>query len=191
MKSIDLLSDRVKREFWSKVNKTDTCWEWMRALDKRGYGQIVAKLPEKKQASFRAHRVAWELTNGKIPEGLWVLHKCDNPKCCNPDHLFLGTHQDNMDDAVSKQRMAHGENHGLKRHPERIARGEKSGARLHPETVQRGMDCGASKLTDDQVREIRASYVPRKTTGYLADKFGVHGETIRRVVARKIWKHVI
>ena len=87
----------LKDRFWEKVNKTNECWEWI-AGKSHGYGVfwINGKL-------LRAHRVAWSIYNGGIPEGLLVLHKCDNPACVNPDHLFIGTQQDNVDDMITKR----------------------------------------------------------------------------------------
>lgn len=92
----------------AKVEKTDTCWLWTAARDKKGYGFF--KLAGKQT---KAHRASWVLHHGEIPDGLWVLHKCDNPRCVNPDHLFLGTLLDNHHDMDSKHRRV-------------IIRGEKS-----------------------------------------------------------------
>jgi hypothetical protein len=89
--------------FWAKVNKLPSgCWEWTGATNKGGYG-ILHTLAYDSQ---KAHRLAWELTHGPIPDGLLICHHCDNPPCCNPDHLFLGTHTDNMKDAFSKGRIS-------------------------------------------------------------------------------------
>ncbi len=83
------------------------CWIWMRALSQDGYG--AARFFCK---SMRAHRLAWHAFRGD-PAGLQVLHHCDVPTCCNPAHLFLGTHDDNMGDKVAKRRQSFGENHGM------------------------------------------------------------------------------
>lgn len=78
-----------------KVDEQTHCWNWTAAYDRQGYGRLKSKC---------AHRVSYELFIDTIPKGMWVLHKCDNVKCVNPDHLFLGTHQDNVNDKMSKGR---------------------------------------------------------------------------------------
>jgi hypothetical protein len=89
----------VADRFWEKVDKSGDCWEWTATIDKSGYG-IVGMRPK----NLKASRVAWMLTNGAIPDGLWVLHHCDNRRCVRPDHLFLGTNTDNQRDSVAKGR---------------------------------------------------------------------------------------
>ncbi len=91
----------LSKRFWDKINSgnTDDCWEWMGALFTNGYGHIGVNYRD-----CLAHRIAYELTYGQIPNGKLVLHTCDNRKCCNPSHLFLGTHQDNTSDMIKKQR---------------------------------------------------------------------------------------
>lgn len=90
--------------FWSKVRilGLDECWEWQRALSTKGYGRFLFQGKNR-----HTHRIAWLLTRGEIQNGLHVLHKCDNRKCVNPVHLFLGTNTDNMIDMCEKQRAKH------------------------------------------------------------------------------------
>lgn len=102
----------VATRFWSKVEKTPGCWKWRAGCDGRGYGEF--RLGTRMRG---AHRVAWELTRGVIPEGLCVLHSCDNPRCVRPNHLFLGTVADNNADKAAKGRAVRlaGEKHGCSR----------------------------------------------------------------------------
>ncbi len=95
----------LEKRFWPKVkrNSPDECWPWIGAEHGNGYGGISVL-----GKSTPAHRVAYALANGEPPGAMFVLHRCDNPRCCNPSHLFLGTHQDNMDDMVRKDRVRSG-----------------------------------------------------------------------------------
>lgn len=86
--------------FWRHVKKTDGCWEWIGKRHRCGYG--VIQIGGKKGPEKRTHRIAWELSNGPIPPGLMVLHKCDNRPCVNPSHLYLGTAKDNMRDTMER-----------------------------------------------------------------------------------------
>jgi hypothetical protein len=112
--------------FWSKVKvgAPDECWEWQAGKDKFGYGDFGVHSRHR-----IASRVAYEITNGPLPDRICVLHKCDNPPCCNPRHLFPGTRADNIRDMESK---------GRAKHP-------------------KGESFSVSKLTEDQVRYIRSS----------------------------------
>lgn len=95
----------IADRFWSKVDKSTSCWLWTSNRHHNGYGQIAqSRNGSAKQRWLWAHRVSWELTHGAIPADLFVLHRCDTPLCVNPDHLFLGTKQDNIDDSVQKGR---------------------------------------------------------------------------------------
>lgn len=93
----------LEKRFWSKVKKqkNEECWEWQASCDRKGYGQFSIN-----RVMVRAHRVAWQILKGSIPEGKCVLHHCDNRKCVNPNHLFIGTVKDNQQDMVKKQRYA-------------------------------------------------------------------------------------
>ncbi len=136
------------------------CWEWMRNKYKQGYGQITSF-----QKSYLAHRLAWEYAFGSIPDGMFVCHKCDNPSCVRPDHLFLGTPLTNMRDKISKGRSV----------------------------VKSGTALASAKLTEDAVRHIRLTYrrrIPGHTAKELAAKFGVSASVVAMVAARQAWKHV-
>lgn len=149
-----------EERFWAGFARIGECLEWQRARDHRGYGRVG-----RGTKVFLTHRMAWELTNGPIPEGTHVLHRCDNPPCGEPSHLFLGTDLDNMRDMWDKGRGAPG--------------------------LVRGQDNGMAILTEDQVREIRRRYVPRKVTLHaLAAEYGVTYSTIGYIISRKLWKHV-
>jgi hypothetical protein len=87
--------------FWAKVAKSDGCWEWQAVRSSQGYGAF-RPTPESKQRS--AHCYSWELAFGPIPDGLWVLHRCDNRVCVRPEHLFVGSASDNAQDAIAKGR---------------------------------------------------------------------------------------
>ncbi len=101
--------EQAKRRFFVQVAKgqPDECWKWQGTLTRELYGLSYGRF---NFGAYRhlAHRVAWVFANGAIPKGLHVLHRCDTPPCCNPEHLFLGTHADNMADMTAKKRVGRG-----------------------------------------------------------------------------------
>jgi hypothetical protein len=96
----------LSERFWAKVNKTDTCWLWTAGTTHSGYGSIRVK-----GKALRAHRVAYEMLVGPIPEGAVLMHSCDTPACCNPAHLSIGSQRENIHDAIEKGRTCHREKH--------------------------------------------------------------------------------
>lgn len=158
--------------FWAKVTMGEGCWEWQGSRLPKGYGRfnIGGEI-------VGAHRVSWELANGPIPAGLHVLHRCDNPPCVNPAHLWVGTNAENHADKRAK-----GHSRG--------AVGELNGRRTKPWCTARGEGSGASKLTEHDVIYIRGLRVIGFTTGELAKMYGVSPETIRGVHNRRTWAHV-
>lgn len=156
-------SEVIVRRFWSRVMKSDECWEWIGATNDAGYGQMNVS-----GKCLYAHRMSYEIHRGSIVAGLCVLHRCDNPPCVNPAHLSLGTKRDNTQDMLAKGRH---------------------GAMVKPECVLRGSRHGLAKLNEQKVVEIRrlGGLVSQRK---LAASYGVSQGTIRDVLNRSLWKHV-
>ena len=163
-----------EERFWSKVYRSggpDACWVWTGCRSGKGYGQIGVN-----GHTQRAHRVAWLLVNGPISDGLCVLHRCDNPPCCNVGRcLFLGNHADNVADKVAKGRQARGGAHGSRLHPELLARGEAN---------------GNARLTIADVFAIRAAAQRGESQRAIAIHYGVSRRNVRNIVHRERWAHV-
>lgn len=151
----------VETRFWAKVKKTELgCWLWLPPLAVNGYGQFWVD-----GRMVGAHRYSYELAYGPIPEhdsyhGTCVLHSCDVRPCVRPDHLFLGTNEDNSQDKVSKNRQAKGETNG------------------------------AARLTEAQVIKIRNLALAGLTQKETAQRFGISQSEVSRIASRRIWKHV-
>lgn len=176
----------VMDRFWSKVNKTDGCWLWTAGTWSQGYGAFSLN-----GKNIRATRFIYELTYGPIPDGLLVCHNCDNPRCVRPDHLFLGTIDDNNQDMKRKGRYAQGSTHGSRTKPERVARGNQTGSHLHPESRPRGENNWNARLTTDQVTEMRRRYdAGEVSTNQLANEYGIHQSSAWAIVRHKTWTHI-
>lgn len=148
----------VNERFWIKVDKKkeDECWNWTASKNQEGYGQF--KIDDK---MVKSHRFVYELLNGKIEDDLFVLHTCDNPACCNPKHLYLGTQQDNMSDMVNKKRS----------------------------NKLKGEQHGRSLLNWEQVNEIRELYLTRKyDQNQLSLKYDMSQSNISDILNNKTWK---
>lgn len=141
--------------FWSKTNKNTIsgCWEWIACRGRYGKFKYNGK-------DILAHRMAWILTNGDIPFGMCICHKCDNRLCVNPDHLFLGTNADNSKDMVRKNRQAKGSKQGL------------------------------AKLNESLVREIRNKRSSGVSYRDLSLEYNVHEGTLNYILNNRSWKHV-
>lgn len=184
---ISTVYQMTAERFWARVTRGNGCWLWTGPKVGRGYGKVNWR-----GKTARAHRVAWEITYGLIPDGMWVLHKCDNPACCRPNHLFLGTCADNVRDMCEKGRQAQGNRSGNHTHPERRPRGDAHYSRIRPEALARGEKHGNAKLTDADVREIRALYrTSNISIRALAHRFGVSTCPIYQIVRGNAWQHVI
>jgi len=148
----------------SILDPLSDCWVWLKYCNPFGYG--VLSYGGKK---ILAHRHSWEAFNGEIQNDLWVLHKCDNPYCVNPDHLFLGNHQDNTDDMMKKGRHV-------------------------PQTSQpkmRGEDNPHSKLTLEEVNDIKRKYIPYKYSySKLGKEYDVSESTIREIIYGNNWSYI-
>jgi hypothetical protein len=134
----DVANDMPSAErFWGKVaiGEKDECWPWQGTRQRAGHGIVKLKLPGRGWWVMTGSRAAWVLTSGAVPRGLYVCHKCDNPFCCNPNHLFLGTPKDNAQDMVAKGRSTK----GRKRDLTRVARGERHGLVTHPDSYVKEM----------------------------------------------------
>ena len=177
--------DRIMARVQERPGPMQTpCWIWTGSIRDGGYGQIAVKNHDTgKIAPDRVHRQMWIAKNQSIPDGLFVLHKCDVPACCNPEHLFVGTAGDNIRDCVSKGR------NGAVTKPHRIPRGDQNGRRKHPESYGVGEEHPMAKLSEAQVREIR-SRVGTATYVQLGREYGMDPSQIRNIAIRKHWRNV-
>lgn len=155
----------LQEKFWAYVNKNSPngCWEWI-GMKERGYGRFDIK-----RKHFKAHRVSWELLKGSIPNGLCVLHGCDNPSCVNPEHLFLGTKGDNNRDRAKKGRSA--KHHRIDRR-------------------HRGEEGSGHKLSNQDVIEIRALYLSGTKQTDIARQWGICQATVSQIIRRATWKNI-
>ena len=140
-----------------EIDDKTKCWNWKSTKDKNKYGT-----KKYKGKYYKTHRLFYEICNGKIPKDMCVCHRCDNPSCCNPDHLFLGTQLENIQDMINKNRQ-------------RSAIGEIN---------------KSSKLTEIEVIEIRNLYAQGISSRQLGKKFNINKSTILHIIHRRSWKHI-
>lgn len=184
------------QRFWSHVHmpSADECWPWSLSRGNHGYGQVSYQ-----RTMHLTHRIAYEMTHGPIPDGLWVLHSCDNPPCCNPKHMFLGTHTDNMRDMTAKgrngvhrhpERYPRGDSHPSRTMPERLSRGDNHYTRQHPEKVMRGELNGRARFTEQNIRDMRQQHEQGIAIRELARRYKADRKTIQAIVKHRIWRHI-
>ena len=181
-------TERNLRNFWRRVDKNgplpdqsiphyrglSQCWTWLGSLHpQKGYGQLGWN-----GRLIYVHRFSWILANGAIPDGMRILHRCDIRSCVNPDHLFVGTDEDNARDRESKSRGKQpcGDMNGKRRHPDKCARGERNGNAI---------------LTLEQIVQMRFRYrLGGISHQALADEYGIDKSQAGRIIRRQFWKHV-
>lgn len=207
------LNERQLKNYWSKVDKNgplpdqsiekykglNQCWMWTASKIRNGYGQFMLNF-----RMMKAHRVAYLIHHGTLDLSLCTCHSCDQPSCCNPEHLWQGTHKDNSADRVAKGRSATGDRSGARLYPERLSRGKAHWAHKHPEKCRRGDNHpyrlnpllhahgdrnAATKLTQEKVQEIR-SLKGLKSQQAIADTFGVSQTLVSAILRREIWAHI-
>jgi hypothetical protein len=156
----------LDESFWNKVDRsggTESCWPWVGGRNPNWYGYWYPIV--KYGLTVYAHRTAWEWDNGPIPKGLIACHHCDNPPCCNPNHIFIGTDADNLADMHRKGRAVSGFL--------RASRGEKN---------------GNSRLNADTVSLIRLRWRNGELIQHLADEHGVTWRSVQLIVLNRTWK---
>lgn len=144
--------------FWSKVDKSGECWVWIGARFQNRWGKPTYGMCVVQGKVRTAHRYSWEIANGPIPPGLMVLHSCDNQRCVRPDHLSLGTHRQNMDEAVVRGSM------------------------------RRGSEQHSARLTSDDVRAIRLRLASGDHQRAIASAYGVTQAAIHFINIGRTWK---
>lgn len=190
------LNDR----FWAKVNREGKtlheCWPWVAGKTRDGYGRF--RIGGRNGSIVLAHRLAWELTfKASILKGIEACHNCpegDRPDCCNPYHIWPGTHKQNMQDASRKGQMASGDRNAWSTSRERLvrsrARGDRHGSRTRPDAVPRGENHGRSKLDETAIRAILRRKEEGESNVSISRDYQVNHSTIARIANGRHWKHI-
>lgn len=153
-----------KCKILNRHKKIDGCWVWQGKLNNFGYG-CFTKIIDGEKVEVRAHRKSYEIFKGEISDGLCVCHTCDNPSCCNPDHLWLGTPKENTNDMIKKNRGRHRLNENKRAH-------------------------AAGKLTENQVIEMRELHKNGMNRKEIKEKFKISQSQVSGILTYKFWKHI-
>lgn len=151
--------ERAIKNFWNKVNKTDSCWLWTGAKTTDGYGCFG----NGRLGSKRAHRFSWEIDRETIPPNMELCHTCDNPSCVNPEHLFIGTHTDNMRDAARKKKFP----------------------------LRYGTDHPRGKWSDEQVKSMVQLYNSGTPIKEICSLFGICRSSLGNILYRSAREHAL
>lgn len=149
--------ERIRKYYEKHVIKQEGCWDWSGIIQWTGYATLNIRPP------IKAHRASWILHNGEIPKGLLVCHTCDNRKCTNPDHLWLGTHKENIQDKIKKGRS----------------------------NTPKGIQLKVAKITEEQVIEIRLKLKNGLTCSEIGRQYRISRKIISRIKNNDTWKHII
>lgn len=177
-----MYSPDIIQRFWARVEKCfhgnecqHCCWAWQGHCLASGYGTVSWKLKGAPGKWDYAHRMAWSINHGAIPQGMVIMHTCDYPSCVNPAHLQLGTPQDNARDAQAKGRLMAGDRHYL---------------RLDPEKIGYGEEAPNSSLTTEIVITIRQLYAEGWPQKQIADYLKIGTSAVFKIVHRQRWPHI-
>jgi hypothetical protein len=169
--------DTVETRFWQKVRRGSGCWLWTARVDRCGYGAFSLS----RQTIVRAHRFSWELTQGTAPAHACLLHRCDERRCVNPAHLYVGSPHERVRRPRRARRLV-----TTPRPP--LGRRKRHWTQRTPGKVRRGARSNLSKLCAEQVREIRALHQSGSSVTELAHSYEVVPETIVNIVRWRTWR---
>lgn len=177
-----MFSKITLQRFFSKFEKSNECWNWNGSKNEAGYGTLGNKY---------AHRMAWQIANNKeIPSGMVICHHCDNPSCVNPNHLFIGTQKDNMQDMIKKNRQVKKNNIGQKN--PMFGKSHSFSAKKKMSEAKQGKYIGSNHpratITNETVGKIRKMRLEGFTRKQISEKLNVSFHVVGNVIYGKSWK---
>lgn len=176
--AITVTQERLKAKFFASIDQCESienCWNWTGPLQAKRYARLAVGTSGGPNFFFEmGHRFSWRIHCGEIPDGMQINHRCDNPKCVNPHHLFLGTQMDNMRDKIAKGRASCGEKHSV-------------ATKLK---TPRGSRNAAAKLTEADIPQVLHLANKGETQRNIAARFGVTKNAIGQILRGESWQHV-